>query len=119
MAKRVKKVLSKSLIRRQKDALVSPSDTAGNDNALHPSNQFVDSFEASNAVMVGVSGNVTVELVRTTQAGAAIYSPLPSLAAGLWHNCEAFRNVRTTGTTASNIQVAVTSYQSDPGVPGA
>ena len=119
MAKKIINVLSKGLIRRQSDAFVTPSDVADNDNALIPSALEEDAFEASNAIMVGTAGNVTVRLVRKTKAGADIDSPVPALQPGIQYNVEAFKQVMATGTTATNIWVGVTAWQINPGVPGA
>lgn len=119
MANIVKRVLSKGLIRRQLNTYVTPSDTAGIDNAIFPSEREEGVYEASNAVLVGVTGAVTVELLRTNLDGTAIYSPLGTVTAGQWVNVEAFRSVRATGTAATSIQCGVTSWLADPGVPGA
>jgi hypothetical protein len=119
MAKKIINVLSKGLIRRQSDALVTPSDVADNDNALIPSALEDGAFEAANAIMVGTAGNVTVRLLRKTPAGGDIDSPVPALQPGIQYNVEAFKQVMTTGTSATNIWVGVTSWQYNPGVPGA
>lgn len=124
MAKQIKKVVSKGLIRRQSDGLVTPSDTTDNDNALFPSDEYTgaDRYEAANSLMVSAAGDVTVRLVRTDKNGDPIDSLLPGLAPGGWHNCEAFKQVMETGTTTGasrEVKVAVTSYRGDPGVPGA
>lgn len=104
------KVESKSLLRTQKT--VTPTDGApGVDNAIFLGQDRLDETqkEYANAVMVPLTGNVTVVLADGTD------HQLPNLIAGIWHNCSPFSQVNSTGTDGNSVVVGVTFSRVNPG----